>query len=451
MKLFEGSEISIKGVITKHNGYRGNKQYVLTDGKDNFELISSFPLDVGTAVNVSGKVENHYGIMKIKLSSFETLDETEYSNIEQISKNSFLPLEKGFLVKDEHIEKLKEDFLSLAKKLYSIQKLGKGIIVRFHNDGDGICGALSLSSFLKAKYVQQNSAIYSVKDALRDINDLSNYYKSVIILVDFGSNEESKDGLSLINSAGIEIISIDHHPYSQEITPLLTSNLNPWKSIDPEIASKYTAGYLCSELSRLFGYENIKYPLISLCSDKSDLLKCNEEHINSGIVLNYAAAYSGHNSSLDFYLNILSNKHLFHSILMQANEKIEELISISKKQIKEKECGKFKLFYLNLGSLVKKFEFPGIGKSATQIFEYLIKSEQNFILVAYGPKTVVLRITPTAFENGADAREIISHIKNSMPDFIISGGGHSKASAIRIKEGFETSIFPELESFLSLK
>ena len=136
---------------------------------------------------------------------------------------------------------------------------------------------------------------------------------------------------------------------------------------------------------------------------------------------------------------------------MQANEKIEQLISLSKHSLKKSNAGKFEVYKLNLGDIVKKYEFPGLGKSATQVFEKLVPQDSPVVLLGYGPRTVVFRINNIAEEKGADATEIIEHLKKIMPDLIESGGGHVKAAAVRVREGYEVSLLKEIESFLSLK
>lgn len=448
MKLVEGKEIIVQGVVTRSNYHKGSKTYYFTDGEEIVELIYHLPIESGSPIKVTGVVENHHGLSKIKVTSVENLDSSSYLEIQKTAENSAPINEIDFLVRDKIMDSLKTTLLAIARRLHASQKLKREIIVRFHNDGDGISGALSLSSFLKADYTQQNSAIYSVKDAMNDLSKLNNSNHPLVVLVDFGSNVESKDALELLKAAAIEVIIIDHHPTMETISEYTSFCINPWKVANPEIASKYTAGYLASEISRILGKNNLNYAKIALCSDKSDLIEFSQEDKDSGIVLNYVAAYSSYRNALDFYSNVLEKKELFQSILIQANEKIDKLVSLAKHQIKEKEIGPFKLFYLNLGTIVKKFEFPGLGKSATQVFESLLDKDSSSILVCYGPRTVVFRITEPAFEKGADAVKIIEHLKKTMPTLIISGGGHSKAAALRIKEGFETSVLGEVESIL---
>jgi len=356
----------------------------------------------------------------------------------------------SFLINNNSMNKMSDVMNSIADKLKLIKVSHKDVIIRFHNDGDGISGALSFSKYIRrARYIQQTSSIYSVRNAMFDLNELTGSRNPIVIFIDFGSGQESQEGLSLLKAGGVELIIIDHHPFFEEIVNYCSIYLNPWSYKSIKNPSWYSAGYLASEIIGLLGIDCSKYGKISICSDKSGLRKCEKEYSDFGLVLNYVAAYSTYRSSLSFYSSILENKELFTSMFIQANEKVEQLIFIAKRSMKKKKVGNFFIYYFNMGKTYKKYEFPGLGKSATQIFEKLIEGENTpSLLICYEPKTIVFRITNNAFELGADASRIINHLKRVASDMIISGGGHLRAAAIRINGDNISSLFLEIEDYL---
>ncbi|MFA5049523.1 MAG: DHH family phosphoesterase [Candidatus Micrarchaeia archaeon] len=444
MSFLEGEKIIIEGVILRSGSYRAATNSI-SDGKNLFELIYSYHLEEGSCFRVSGEIVNFRGILKLKVLETEPVPNSVYEKTEKKAMDS-APIKEQFIYEDETTRKLKEKIILFSRKLYAAMHLRKNCAVRFHNDGDGICGAICINLFLKGEYIQQNSAIYSIRDAMRDISNLSNSKHPLLVLVDFGSNEESFEALSLIKSAKIEVLIIDHHPVFEK-TMEGFEVLNFWETKNP-LSSKYTAGYICAEISHLLGNDSTTYAKIALNSDKSDLMDYTLDEKNAGLVLNYAAAYSSHQTSLNFYRSILKNKDLFDSMLYQAQDKIDQLVSVSRNQMKEKKIKEFNLYYLNLGALVKKFEFPGLGKSATQIFDALIPKDKPSILLCYGPKSIVLRLNDLAVEKGANANEIIEYLKSSAPGVIESGGGHIRAAAIRVREEFEKSMIDEIINYL---
>ncbi len=489
----EGKKISLEGLLTRSYSVKGKYESIIFDGKEELEVVSDKFIPSGSLVKIEGTIENFFGILKLRASFFELMPEEEskekYKLIQERAEASVPLKQTKFLINDKMMEQLKPKIELVARKLYVAQKLGRNIVIRFHNDGDGISGALSLSQFLRGNYIQNSSAVYTVSNALRDLSFLQHTRAPLLVFVDFGNGNESKDGVALLKAGGIELISIDHHPPFEGIENYVSCILNPWIIEYSESSSSYTAGYLCAEISKTLGNQSDRksvtspacptdkghlfgtkpkslsqigsnaqiqfvnaserYARISLTSDKSDLIEVEEEIRNTGIVLNYIAAHAPHTSTLEFYSKVLSNPELFSSILLQAREKIDELIRLSRKSLKEEKVGLFSVFHIGLGTIVKKHEFPGLGKSATQVFEALIPKDKPAILIAHGPEVVVLRLNDFAVENGADGTKIVASLKENMKDFIENGGGHARAAALRVKEGFEKNIIDEIIHILS--
>ena len=131
------------------------------------------------------------------------------------------------LISDKITKKLKPKIQQLAEKLTEASMNRRYIMLRFHGDADGISGALALSEVLKCYAYQQNAAVYSVRDAIRDLSNLTNEDNPLAVFLDFGMNKESEEGLGLLKAAGVELVLIDNHPPSEKIFPRRISRSFP--------------------------------------------------------------------------------------------------------------------------------------------------------------------------------------------------------------------------------
>jgi len=133
------------------------------------------------------------------------------------------------LMQNELTKMLKPKIEQLAAVLQKAKTENRFVLVRFHHDADGISATFALSEVLRFFAQQQNSAVYTVKDAIRDLSVVAHEEKPLITLLDFGMNAESAEGLNLIKAGGIELIVIDHHPPSKEAMGIPDFYLTPWE------------------------------------------------------------------------------------------------------------------------------------------------------------------------------------------------------------------------------
>ena len=352
------------------------------------------------------------------------------------------------LVDDAMTAKLTPKIIRLSQRLLEIKKSGRFVLLRFHHDADGISGAFAISEVLRLSPYQQNSAVYSARDAVRDLSNIAHEERPVVILLDFGMNAESAEGLRLLKAAGAEVILIDHHPASKETTALADFFLTPWEFPEGENPSRYVAGYLASEVGRACGADTEGYARIACAGDKSSLLGHEEEAVRKALVLDYLAANSGFGNNLRFYKNVLAKRELFESMYGQADEKIGEAADKAMKGMKERKAGGVAVFIIELEKAVRKGEFPNRSKVTTRVFERLGRDEPMVVLGA-GGRTIIIRMNDAATAKGVGADAIAKKLAATMRDFVESGGGHGKAGAVRIKEGFSGAVVEEILKILS--
>ncbi len=350
------------------------------------------------------------------------------------------------LVSDDVTAQLSPIIARVAKKLLEIQKEGRFVLVKFHHDADGISAALAISSFLSCKTVQQNAALYNAREALRDLASIHHEHKPVVILADLGSGSDSIEGLKLLKAAGVSIFIIDHHPLAEEVRSLADEILNPWSILNNEQASRYPAGYLACEVARHVGVSNIdELAYVSCAADKSTALEVSQKHKDQALVLDYLAMHSGYGNNLRFYKNVLSKQELYDSILGQVQEKVSQIGDDAMRFMKPKSFGGLDVYTLDLADLLARHEFPSKSKITTYVIEHL--SPAPAIVLGYNERTIVARANQATSEMGIKLNELINELKGPMANFIESGGGHAKASAIRVRPGFSKEV---LSAFIEL-
>lgn len=349
------------------------------------------------------------------------------------------------LIRDSMTDELLPKMRDIAERIRNARESKRFVLLKFHNDADGIAGAFSLTSVLRCRTYQQNGAVYSVKDAFRDLHALGNETKPMAILLDFGMNKESEEGLRYLSAAGVEIIVIDHHK-PVEMAQNMDASITPWEfreKTNEENPSRYVAGYLTAEIAVMCGLERataLGYARISCAGDKSDLLEPNEDDKKKALVLDYLAMNASFGNNLEFYRNVMNKKELFDSIHMQAEEKISEAVNALMEGAKAREAGGAKFFVFDTERVVSKGEFPNRSKVTTGLFEQLNDKETPLVVFGCGENVLIMRSNNKATEKGIDLAHIASEMKGIMPDFVISGGGHTRAAAIRIKKGYVKSV-----------
>ncbi len=445
--LSEGQRISIEGIVTRTM----REQYEINDGSLSYVILTNERLSLGDIVKVEGLMEEN---TRVNAQSVAVLpiaeakqksDEIKKKILENIKVNDI-----ELLVKDETAEALKPEFIEMAKYLLLAQKLNRFILLRFHSDADGISAAFALTKFLRCRAEQQNAAIYNTRDAIRDLNTFNYQYAPLAVFVDFGASQESIEALKLLHSAGVEIIIIDHHPPVDEVTGLGIL-LSPWQVNDDPASSQYPAGYLACEIARVAGVENIDYlAKISCAGDKSNIIDVDETDKDKALVLDFLAIYSGYGNNLDFYRNAIENPELFKSILQQAKDKMKSIYEAAIKLMKKHNAGELAVYVIELDNMIKEQEFPSRGKIVTMVSENL-GNERPVMVVGYGKKTIVIRLNQMAADAGYGADRLISELKVNMKDFIESGGGHTKAAAIRTHEGYAKSVCDALVEMIKSK
>jgi RecJ-like exonuclease len=422
--------------------YGGNgRHYTLTDGAEDYTFHSKEPLAQGNAVVVEGEIEGS----RLRPASIVVLSGDEAKKTHEMVKTN-VEASANFpsspaLVDDEMTAKLWPVMKKAALEFVCAKKLGRSVLLRFHGDADGISGAFALTNVLRCRAYQQNSAVYSVRDALKDIGTIGQENGPLVVLLDFGSNDASSEGLGLLKAAGIQFMVIDHHPPGSKAPASL---LSPFLFSDG--TSDYTAGYLACEIAVACGMDagqGLELAKTACAGDKSELIPNGKEERKKAMVLDFLAAHTSFGNNLGFYKKVMGKEELFSSIAQQADESIGEAARRAMTRAKRTKTEKLEVVTFPLDAVVKKGGWPPSSKITTCIYEKL-SGEKALLCIGHTERSVIIRLNDAAAEAGLSANELAKGIVKSMADFVEGGGGHVKAGAIRVKSGFAKDVVAEL-------
>lgn len=434
----------IEGIITGVKYRGGEREYSLTDDKGDYVFSSRQHLAPGAVVALDCEALDDFRLVEENLSLLpEKEAQKAYERVLAGLRRSFSLPPAPLLLADGVTTKLWPAMRNAALTLMCARKLCRAILLRFHGDADGICGAFALSSVAGCRVFQQNSAIYAVRDALRDMAAIGQENRPLVILLDFGSATGCAEALCLLKAAGIETLIIDHHPPG---VPSDAQMVNPF-SVAAD-ASKYSAGYLACEIAAACGLpkeRGMELARIACSGDKSTILPTGENDGKKALVLDFLASHVSFGNNLDFYKSVMAKEELFHSIMRQADDAIEDAADKATARMKLQRESGVEIASFSLEGIAKKDEWPPSGKVTTRVYDRLCAQDRGPLLcIGYTDRSIIMRLNDPAVALGLSANGLAEKLKASMGDFVEGGGGHAKAGAIRVKQGFVKEVVNEV-------
>jgi RecJ-like exonuclease len=345
---------------------------------------------------------------------------------------------------------------------------GRPILIRFNNDADGICSGLAIWRALQSlcaslgkkgeeelsllRDYQNNGAVYSTGDAAGDALLLKGISekKPLVVLLDFGANPESLEGLKLARSEGCEIAAIDHHPHSPEAATLIDSFASPW--LVPGGSSKYTAGLLSGEVAKKIAPIDVSLlQRVSLSGDRSALQAPSPRLAAAALALDYLADTARPRNSLAKCGALLSDEEKIAETCAQAAQKLAAAAAYAKTTLKKREPGNgFAIAFIDLSRYPRDGRFPPNGKIAGAVHDELAEKEARpLVTVARGRDAITFRANAAAKDAGFNAGALIEGLKRDLPGSIEAGGGHDVAASLRAKSGVVKIVLEEVMKRLS--
>ncbi len=329
---------------------------------------------------------------------------------------------------------------------------GAPIIVRFHHDGDGSSGAVSLSRALSdvsarlldgqrsISWVMHKGVDYDIESFYSDSMELRNYdsaHKPVILITDFGTAPGSERQIAeTVNSS--TVIMLDHHPLYKGFPKDKVIYINPW---DYGSDTSFTAGLLTSIFAEsISDVRTDDMKAASLISDFSSFAdRSDKEGMKNAVILDYLTNISGRTGSSiakltpSYIESVISSKEKSEEIFYTASNTMNEMLDLGVKNVKSYRCSNgITAFVLEFETLPKRDTgYPLPGRYSSRLQERLesVNGERTITILYYG-SYVTLRLAKGISKEVGILKMIDDIVESS--GYAESGGGHNEAASIRV-------------------
>ena len=468
-------------------------------------------IDVGDAVQVIGDVNEHGGKTQIESHSIDKLSQQQTAKLHALIDDALNkraePKDVDFLVKSDVLNRLKPKMREAARKIRRAILDGRTILLRHHNDADGICAGVAMEKALiplieyanpsnDAQYYYfkrspSKAPFYELEDVVKDLSfaleDQERHGQKLplIVLLDNGSTEEDIVALMQAKIYDIEVVVIDHHSPGELLTTeerdgeIVGATVAVDEYVDTHVNpylvggdSQLTAGALATEVAHIINPEIkdlIKHlPAVAALGDHAE---CGE--VYQYLQLAHEKGFSKEHLSqiaecVDFeayFLRFMNGRGIMDTILAVDNlDKHDKMIDALYKEYLKRVDTQLKAalpnikktqfengIYFNIIDVEKyahKFTFPAPGKTCGFVHDNVIKElgeDKPIVTLGHGPDFGVFRATDAVNEQyGFNVNDIVSVLAQRVPSAGIDGGGHECAGSIKYIEGLSEEVLSEL-------
>ena len=490
----KGKMVRIDGEVQQIQQTSGPTIFIISDESGTTEIAAfdkagerSYPeIELGDAVQVIGEVNEHGGKTQIESSSMTKLGEENTRRLHKLIDDALNkkaePQHVDFLVKSDVLNRLKPKMREAAQKIRRAILDGRTILLRHHNDADGICSGVAMekaivpliekanpsndAQYYYFKRSPSKAPFYELEDVVKDLSfaleDQERHGQKLplIVLLDNGSTEED---IVALMQAKIYDKYVDCH-----VNPYLVGG-----------DSQLTAGALATEVAHLINpnvKELIKHlPAVAALGDRAE---CGEVYqylelaSQKGFTKEHLAKIAECVDFEAYFLRFMNGRGIMDTILAVDNlDKHEKMINALYKEYQKRIDIQLKAalpnikrtqlengIYFNLIDVEKyahKFTFPAPGKTCGFVHDHVIKElgeDKPIVTLGHGPDFGVFRATDAVNEEyGFNVNEIVSTMIERVPSAGIDGGGHECAGSIKYIEGLgEEVLYKVVEEIQSL-
>ena len=522
----KGRIVRIDGEVQQIQQTSGPTIFIVSDESGTTEIAAfdkagerSYPeIELADAVQVIGEVNEHSGKTQIESSSMIKLDEEStrqlHRLIDEALNKKAMPKEVDFLVKSDVLNRLRPKMYEAAHKIRRAILDGRTILLRHHNDADGIVSGVAMEKAIVPLILEANptndaeyyyfkrspskAPFYELEDVVKDLSfaleDQQRHGQKLplIVLLDNGSTEEDIVALMQAKIYDIEIVVIDHHSPGELLTvdeqdgeiygatvavdEYVDCHVNPYLVGGD---SQLTAGCLATEVAHIINpsvKDLIKHlPAIAALGDRAE---CGEvyQYLKLAAEKGYSKEHLAKVAEcVDFeayFLRFMNGRGIMDTILAVDNiDKHRKMIDALYKEYQKRINTQLRAalpnikqtqlengIYFNLLDVEKfahKFTFPAPGKTCGFVHDHVIKQlgeDKPIVTLGHGPDFGVFRATDAVNEQyGFNVNEIVSEMINKVPQAGIDGGGHECAGSIKYIEGLgDEVLYKVVEEIQSL-
>ena len=522
----KGKIVRIDGEVQQVQQTSGPTIFMISDESGISEIAAfdkagerAYPdIDVGDAVQVIGEVNEHGGKTQIESSSMTKLSEENTRKLLKLIDDALnkkaMPKDVDFLVKSDVLNRLRPKMYEAAQKIRRAILDGRTILLRHHNDADGICSGVAMekaivpliekanpsndAQYYYFKRSPSKAPFYELEDVVKDLSfaleDQERHGQKLplIVLLDNGSTEEDIVALMQAKIYDIEVVVIDHHSPGELLTKderdgeiygatvavdeYVDTHVNPYLVGGD---SQLTAGALATEVAHIINpdvKELIKHlPAVAALGDRAE---CGEVYqylqlaSEKGFAKQHLAKVAECVDFEAYFLRFMNGRGIMDTILAVDNiDKHEKMIDALYKEYQKRVDTQLKAalpnikktqldngIYLNLIDVEKfahKFTFPAPGKTCGFVHDHVIHElgeDKPIVTLGHGPDFGVFRATDAVNEQyGFNVNEIVSTMIERVPSAGIDGGGHECAGSIKYIEGLgEEVLYKVVEEIQNL-
>ena len=164
----KGKIVRIAGEVQQIQQTSGPTIFIINDESGTTEIAAfdkagerSYPeIELGDAVQVIGEVNEHGGKTQIESSSMTKLGEENTRKLHKLIDDALNkraePQHVDFLVKSDVLNRLKPKMREAAQRIRRAILDGRTILLRHHNDADGICSGVAMEKAIVPLIEKEN-------------------------------------------------------------------------------------------------------------------------------------------------------------------------------------------------------------------------------------------------------------------------------------------------------
>jgi archaea-specific RecJ-like exonuclease len=452
--------------------------FIVTNGLGAIEAVKKDSnYKVGDVVYLEGLVNEHKGRLQIEIDKIE--DST--MDFDAIILEKSKPVTKDFSIKSDRYEIMRGVITAIATRVRMAILEGQPIMIRHHNDADGIISGMSLEHAcqglmsdlgIDGRYLlfrsPSKAPFYASGDVLRDlvlskklVESEDSNIKPLILVADNGSTPEDAFGLNTLKTLGYEAIVIDHHnPVVLEngvtaVDQYLSNHLNPYKL---GLDSKTSAGMLCYELGR-FIWERMSEPLFPAVAgilDRCDIQETEdyiaktgmsrEELSKIGTAIDYMSYQLKHDAGKGVFEELFANYGFVELVNSEVRKGFDTQLQSTLPYLRTQDINGIIFSTIDIAKYTMKFTYPTTGKVISQIHEIVSTENEGkpVLSVGYMEDSISIRANQPVLP----LQTIIENLKVKYPNANVEGGGHEMAGTFRFVSAHRDEILEAVKSMV---
>jgi archaea-specific RecJ-like exonuclease len=451
--------------------------FSVTDGEMTMDAVTKDSnFDVEDIVHLKGPINERAGKLQIEIKSIEKAD-ADFNSILEIKST---PRRAQFSINSERYEKMRPRFMEIAKRIRKAVLSNQPILIRHHNDSDGINSGLALEQACRGLMERvginpdhnlfrspSKAPFYEVTDVFKDIGSAKRLVEGhdqkspLIVVCDNGSTPEDRFAFMMLHSLGIEAIVIDHHnPVVLEngktsVCNYLSFHLNPYLF---GLDSQTSAGMLCYEMARFIdeNFENPQMPAVAGISDRCVIPETDMYIQNSGktreflgrigVAIDFVAYQMKFDSGKGIYEELYKTPQMVELINAKVKEGIDTQLMSTLPYLRTLEINGVVFSYIDLEKYTLRFTYPTPGKVIGMIHDKVAEGKEKMpvLSIGYLSDMIIIRATKPVLP----VQKIIENLKRELPEANVDGGGHEMAGTIKFVPAHLTTILEKIKEML---